>query len=579
MASAQGLTKDIEVFISYSHEDENLKNELEKHLSNLKRLGLINTWSFREIGAGDEWQGAIDDHLNSAQIILLLISPDFMASDYSYDIEMGRALERHESGEARVIPIILRHVDWTGAPFTKLQFLPNNSKPVTSDYWGSLDKAFLNVAQGIGKEIKKLTSDSSINQPRPSLIVDQMERGGYTTINEAINAAERGDKILVRQGVYDEAIIMTKPLEIVGDGNLGDVVIRTKEKDTVRFEASTGRINNLMLRQNGRAGFVGINITQGNLVVDNCDISSNSLSCIAIEGNAFPKITKNRIHSSAHNGIILADKSQGLIEENEIFNNAISGIAIEEESNPTIKRNNIRDNKMNGILITSRSQGTIVDNDIFRNVAMGVEIELDSNPMLLKNKIYNNKKSGIGIHKNAQGSIENNLIYDNFDSGIVIHESNPSLLRNRIYDNNKNLSTEDYNEIDREEIEPLNKTITKNIKNFINNVNSKSPRAKEAISGSDLIWQMTKSLTKNIKKQVYLPQPTASNAGVLILSGDPNICQNQINKNHGYGIFILNGRGTIEDNDLQDNEMGPYYMSRPANFKINRNNGILPERG
>ena len=115
----------IEVFYSYSHRDESLRDELEKHLSIPQRQGVIGNWHDRRIGGGNEWEGSIDDHLNSADVILLLISSDFLASDYCYDIEMSRAMERHEAGEARVIPVILRPVQWYGAPFGKAEPIAN----------------------------------------------------------------------------------------------------------------------------------------------------------------------------------------------------------------------------------------------------------------------------------------------------------------------------------------------------------------------------------------------------------------------------------------------------------------------
>ncbi|MDJ0578447.1 toll/interleukin-1 receptor domain-containing protein [Crocosphaera sp.] len=144
----------VEVFFSYSHKDESLRDELEKHLSTLKRQKVISAWYDRDITAGTEWKGQIDEHLESAQVILLLISADFLASDYCYDIELKRAMERHELGEARVIPIILRDVDWKGATFGKLQALPRNAKPITS--WDNEDEAFTNVAKGIRKAVDKL---------------------------------------------------------------------------------------------------------------------------------------------------------------------------------------------------------------------------------------------------------------------------------------------------------------------------------------------------------------------------------------------------------------------------------------
>src|SRR5947207_5640960 len=110
----------IEIFFSYAHKDTKLREDLEKQLSLLKWQGLIIGWHDRRIAPGQEWSGEIDAHLDRAQIILLLISPDFMASNYCYGIEMKRAMERHEKGEAKVIPIILRPVDWHDALFSKL---------------------------------------------------------------------------------------------------------------------------------------------------------------------------------------------------------------------------------------------------------------------------------------------------------------------------------------------------------------------------------------------------------------------------------------------------------------------------
>ena len=144
----------IEVFYSYSHKDEELRELLETHLNLLKRLGVIQDWHDRRISAGTEWAGQIDHYLESSQIILLLISADFMASDYCYDKEMKRALERHEAGEARVIPIILRPVDWKGAPFSHLQALPKDAKPLTP--WPDRDAAFTNSAEGIRKVAEEL---------------------------------------------------------------------------------------------------------------------------------------------------------------------------------------------------------------------------------------------------------------------------------------------------------------------------------------------------------------------------------------------------------------------------------------
>jgi len=111
---------------------------LEAHLKLLEHRGLIIPWHFRKIGAGEDWEGAIDKNLAAADIVLLLISASFLASRYCYDVEMTRALRRHKAGRARVIPIILRDVVWKAAPFSTLQALPTNGKPITA--WRPQDK-------------------------------------------------------------------------------------------------------------------------------------------------------------------------------------------------------------------------------------------------------------------------------------------------------------------------------------------------------------------------------------------------------------------------------------------------------
>ena len=110
----------------------------------------------RKIGAGTEWKAQIDNHLNSAHLIFLLISADFVASDYCYDVEMKRAMERHDAGEARVIPIILKPCDWHNGPFGKLQALPKDGRAVTD--WSNRDKAFTDVAKGIRAAVAELAA-------------------------------------------------------------------------------------------------------------------------------------------------------------------------------------------------------------------------------------------------------------------------------------------------------------------------------------------------------------------------------------------------------------------------------------
>lgn len=159
----------VKIFCSYAHEDRVFAHQLQTHFALLQRLKSWIFWTDTEIHAGEVWEQAIQEHLDTAQIILLLISPDFINSDYCYSKEMKRALERHEQKEARVIPILLRPTtSWEQAPFSKLQVLPDGDKPVTDRSWYTPDEALSYVAKKIAQVIEQMHSTSGVANASPS---------------------------------------------------------------------------------------------------------------------------------------------------------------------------------------------------------------------------------------------------------------------------------------------------------------------------------------------------------------------------------------------------------------------------
>jgi hypothetical protein len=153
----------IKVFLSYAREDESLLRELETHLSSLKRQGLISTWYDRKIVAGANWANVIDQHLEQASLILLLVSADFLASDYCYQVEMKYAIARHEAGEAHVVPIVIRPCDWSHTPFAIFQCLPRDGKAITT--WHDRDLAWNDVTRSIRQVIEDQHLGQDLAQP------------------------------------------------------------------------------------------------------------------------------------------------------------------------------------------------------------------------------------------------------------------------------------------------------------------------------------------------------------------------------------------------------------------------------
>ncbi|MDJ0717126.1 MAG: SUMF1/EgtB/PvdO family nonheme iron enzyme [Prochloraceae cyanobacterium] len=148
------VSESVKLFISYSHRDEPLRQQLDKHLAPLKGQKVIEAWHDRQIQAGMNWADQIDNNLKQADIILLLVSPDFVVSNYCFNIELKEAMKRHENGEAIVVPVILEPCDWSWLPFSKLQAFPKDAKAIAT--WENKNEAFLDVAKGIRKVAQDL---------------------------------------------------------------------------------------------------------------------------------------------------------------------------------------------------------------------------------------------------------------------------------------------------------------------------------------------------------------------------------------------------------------------------------------
>lgn len=142
------------LFFSYSHKDEDLRDQLEVHLATLKHQKIIESFHDRRIMAGADLGNEIDAALNEADIILALVSPDFIASNYCYSIEMARALERHRAGQASLIPVILRHCDWPNTPLAELRGTPRDNIPVMA--WPDRDEALSDVARDIRRVAEEI---------------------------------------------------------------------------------------------------------------------------------------------------------------------------------------------------------------------------------------------------------------------------------------------------------------------------------------------------------------------------------------------------------------------------------------
>ena len=190
-----------------------------------------------------------------------------------------------------------------------------------------------------------------------------------------------------------------------------------------------GMVRNLTLRQGGGGKYYAVDIGQGRLVLEDCDITSQSLSCVAVHGGADPQIRRNCIHDGNQNGILVYENGLGTIEDNDIFGNSrvgnrqgrmVANVEIRQGANPVVRRNRIHDGKGPGILVGKNGLGTIEDNDIFANAYSGVEVKEGGNPTVRHNRIHKNSQQAVYVHDEGAGTFEDNDLRDNVEGAWYI---------------------------------------------------------------------------------------------------------------------------------------------------------------
>lgn len=316
------------IFVSHSHLDNEFGLRL---IGDLKaRFGDDAVWYDASGGlhSGDEWLKQIIAEIEARAVFLVILSPNALASKW-VPREMDIAYYLHVNEGKHLIPVML-------APCTP----PANWRIIQGPDFTN-DAHYANRLQSLTDDLARLSPAPHPTAPAshgttPSIVVDQMHRGDFLTITDAVAAARPGTQIRIRPGLYQEGIVLDKPLELIGDGNRDDIVIAAKDANVIDFQTTAGRVANVTLRQTGGDSFT-VNCTQGRLVLEDCDITSQGNACIGIHDGADPRVRRNRIHDGKMAGVTIHHQGQGLIEDNEITANTYSGIQIMNNSNPTVR--------------------------------------------------------------------------------------------------------------------------------------------------------------------------------------------------------------------------------------------------
>jgi F-box protein 11 len=429
-----------------------------------------------DIAWGQNWQQRIDETLDAVTLLLVIVTPGLFRSPacrsevsrfLARERELGRAdlilpvyyISAREMDDARLregdelarVLASRQYADWR-----ELRFEPFTSPAVRKAVALLAERmrdVFWQPPAAAASDDQPHSILASAEQSAPTLggqaqtperviakiespihVVDVSQRGDFATVGQAIDAARPGDRILVRPGLYEEGLIVDKPLEILGDGPVSDIEIRARGAHTVLFKATMGRIANLTLRQAGGEGtWFGVDITQGRLDLEGCDISSQNSACVAIHDRADPLLRRNQIHDGQQTGVLVYDDGQGTLEDNEITGNRYAGVEIKTGGDPTLRRNQIHDGQQTGVLVHSDGRGTLEDNEITGNKYAGVETGTGGDPTLRRNQIHDGQQGGVFVHSDGRGTLEDNEITCNKYAGVLIRTGgDPTLRRNKI---------------------------------------------------------------------------------------------------------------------------------------------------
>jgi len=273
------------------------------------------------------------------------------------------------------------------------------------------------MAQEAGQTVTQVQPPQKMRQPSNEIIVSASGGGDFASLSEALNAAAPGARLLVRPGLYGEGIVLSKPVEIIGDGQKQQIVIVSAKASCLLMQTDNATVRGLTLRQEqGKAdegeAFFAVDIPQGRLTLEDCDITSRSLSCIGIHNDsADPIIRRCRIHSGADSGIYAFNAAAGVLEECDITGNSNVGVAIAGSANPTLRRCAIRNGKNAGVVSWNGGLGVIEECEISGNARAGVGVSEQGNLALRRCRIFDGANSGVFVHNNGQATLEECDIY------------------------------------------------------------------------------------------------------------------------------------------------------------------------
>ena len=278
------------------------------------------------------------------------------------------------------------------------------------------------------------TQTANVRTLNSTFVVSANGGGNFTSINEALRNVPANSRLLIREGLYQESIALDKNVEIEGDGAVGKIIVRSSNQPCVSMQTERAAVRGLTFEGRGKSfgkSFFAVDVPRGELILENCDISSDTLSCAAIHGaNANPSLKNCSIHNGADSGIYIFDNARASIEHCDVYHNANANIAITQGANPVVKNCRVFEGENGGIVVWGNgATATIEDCEILNHQLANVGVSQSANPIFRRCKIFGGRDSGVFIHQKGYGVFEECDVYGNRKAEVAITDESRTTLR------------------------------------------------------------------------------------------------------------------------------------------------------
>ncbi len=292
---------------------------------------------------------------------------------------------------------------------------------------------------GLARNVNNLAATGERGGEPTTVTVSRLGRGDFTSIAAAVRDAAPGTRVVVQPGLYNEGLVLDRPVEIVGEGG-GEVIVQNAEGSCLRMATDYAVVRNVTFRcLAGTTGkrFYAVDVPRGQLVLEQCRVTSDSLGCVGVHGpGADPVLRRCTIHDGNEVGLFFSDKARGTVEDCDVYGNALAGVEIKQGAAPLIRRCKVHDGKTGGVLISERAAGVVEDCDVYGNALAGVEVKDGATPLIRRCKIHHGKTGGLYVWGDAAGRIEDCDIFANGLAGVEMKQGAcPTMRRCRVSDN------------------------------------------------------------------------------------------------------------------------------------------------